>query len=37
MLADTMLPEAFEEAHDPSGIIVVVGFLASFALGKWAG
>lgn len=37
MLADTMLPEAFEEAHDLSGIIVVVGFLIAFILGKWAG
>jgi zinc transporter, ZIP family len=37
MLADTMLPEAFEEAHDLSGVIVVVGFLIAFILGKWAG
>ena len=37
MLADTMLPEAFEEAHDLSGIIVVLGFLIAFVLDKWAG
>ena len=37
MLADTMLPEAFEEAHELSGIVVVMGFLIAFILGKWAG
>ena len=35
MLADTMIPEAFEEARDFTGLITVVGFLASFALSKW--
>lgn len=35
MLADTMIPEAFEEARDFAGLITVVGFLASFALSKW--
>lgn len=34
MLSDTMLPEAFEEAHDFVGIIVVAGFLAAFLLTK---
>jgi len=34
MLADTMIPEAFEAAHDFSGLITVIGFLASFALSK---
>jgi ZIP family zinc transporter len=34
MLADTMIPEAFEEAHDFVGFITVVGFLAAFALSK---
>jgi ZIP family zinc transporter len=34
MLADTMIPEAFEAAHDFSGLITVFGFLASFVLSK---
>ena len=34
MLADTMIPEAFEEAHDFAGLITVVGFLAAFMLTK---
>lgn len=34
MLADTMMPEAFEEAHDLSGLITVAGFLAAFILTK---
>jgi zinc transporter, ZIP family len=37
MLADTMVPEAFEEAHDAAGLITVAGFLASFALSKLGG
>ena len=37
MLADTMIPEAFETAHDAAGLITVAGFLASFALSKLAG
>jgi ZIP family zinc transporter len=37
MLADTMIPEAFEEARDFAGMITVTGFLASFALSKWGG
>lgn len=37
MLADTMMPEAFADAHDMAGLITVVGFLASFALSKLAG
>lgn len=36
MLADTMIPEAFEEAHDLSGLITVLGFLAAFVLTKIA-
>jgi ZIP family zinc transporter len=28
MLADTMIPEAFDEAHDFAGLITVAGFLA---------
>jgi ZIP family zinc transporter len=34
MLVDTMIPEAFAEAHDYAGLITVAGFLASFALSK---
>lgn len=37
MLADTMIPEAFETAHDAAGLITVAGFLASFALSKLGG
>ena len=37
MLADTMMPEAFEEAHDLAGFITVSGFLAAFALTKLGG
>ncbi|MFN2520441.1 MAG: ZIP family metal transporter [Candidatus Limnocylindria bacterium] len=34
MLADTMIPEAFEEAHDFAGLITVLGFLLAFVLSK---
>ncbi|WP_165958133.1 ZIP family metal transporter [Segetibacter sp. 3557_3] len=34
MLADTMIPEAFETAHNYSGLITVVGFLCAFVLTK---
>lgn len=37
MLADTMIPEAFDVAHDLAGLITVAGFLASFALSKLGG
>ncbi len=37
MLADTMIPEAFEVAHDFAGIITVAGFLAAFMLSKLGG
>jgi ZIP family zinc transporter len=37
MLADTMVPEAFEEAHDLAGLITVSGFLAAFVLSKLSG
>lgn len=36
MVADTMIPEAFEEAHDFTGLITVLGFLTSFVLSKFA-
>ncbi len=35
MLADTMIPEAFAEAHDFAGLITVLGFLAAFVLTKF--
>ncbi len=34
MLADTMIPEAFEKTHEFTGIITVVGFLVAFFLSK---
>lgn len=37
MLADTMIPEAFESAHAFAGLITVAGFLAAFILTKLQG
>jgi zinc transporter, ZIP family len=37
MLTDTMIPEAFETAHDYAGLITVAGFLAAFTLSRVAG
>ncbi len=37
MLVDTMIPEAFEQAHNAAGLIAVVGFLAAFILSKLGG
>ena len=37
MLVETMIPEAFEAAHDYAGLIAVAGFLAAFALSTRAG
>jgi ZIP family zinc transporter len=34
MLADTMIPEAFEDAHNFAGLVTVAGFLAAFVLSK---
>lgn len=34
MITDTMIPEAFAVRHDVAGLIVVAGFLTSFALTK---
>jgi ZIP family zinc transporter len=34
MLADTMIPEAFEYAHEFSGLITVAGFLTAFIVSK---
>lgn len=35
MLCDTMIPEAFETAHNYAGLVTVLGFLAAFALDKF--
>jgi ZIP family zinc transporter len=32
MVADTMIPEAFERTHVLTGLVTTLGFLASFAL-----
>lgn len=37
MIVDTMIPEAFEVAHEYAGLITVIGFLSAFALSKLAG
>jgi ZIP family zinc transporter len=37
MLADTMIPEAFETAHEFAGLITVGGFLTAFLLSKGMG
>lgn len=37
MLSDTMIPEAFESAHNYAGLITVIGFLCAFILTKIGG
>ena len=37
MIADTMIPEAFETAHEYAGLVTAAGFLAAFALSKLGG
>lgn len=37
MLVDTMIPEAFDKAHDFAGLITVAGFLTAFVLSKTGG
>jgi ZIP family zinc transporter len=37
MLADTMIPEAFEKVHDFTGMIMVAGFMTAFILTKMGG
>ena len=37
MLADTMMPEAFEHEHNATGLITVIGFICAFALSKLGG
>lgn len=36
MIADTMIPEAFADAHNASGFITALGFLVAFALSMLA-
>jgi ZIP family zinc transporter len=36
MIIDTMIPEAFAEAHNWAGLIAVAGFLVSFMLSELA-
>jgi ZIP family zinc transporter len=35
MLVDTMIPEAFQDAHNFAGLIAVIGFLTAFVLSKY--
>ena len=37
MLADTMIPEAFEGTRDYTGLVTVIGFLLAFMLSKLGG
>lgn len=37
MLADTMMPEAFDDARNWAGLITVIGFLVAFILSKLGG
>jgi len=34
MLSDTLIPEAFESAHNFAGLVTVIGFLSAFVLSK---
>lgn len=37
MLADTMIPEAFENGHPGSGLVTAVGFLTAFSIARAGG
>ncbi|WP_017299540.1 hypothetical protein [Nodosilinea nodulosa] len=37
MISDTMMPEAFEQAHDFAGLVTVCGFLKAFVLSELGG
>ena len=37
MVADTMIPEAFEQTHAWTGLITALGFLAAFSIGRLGG
>jgi ZIP family zinc transporter len=34
MVADTMIPEAFEKAHLYAGLLATIGFLVAFTIGR---
>jgi ZIP family zinc transporter len=34
MVADTMIPEAFERTHLYAGLLATIGFLLAFAIGR---
>ncbi|MET0928499.1 MAG: ZIP family zinc transporter, partial [Aeromicrobium sp.] len=34
MVADTMIPEAFEKAHLYAGLLTTIGFLLAFTIGR---
>lgn len=36
MIADTMIPEAFEETHLWTGLIATLGFITAFAISRAA-
>ena len=36
MIADTMIPEAFEAAHNYIGLIAALGFVAAFIMSRYA-
>ena len=35
MVADTMIPEAFDEAHLFTGLICTAGFILAFTISRW--
>jgi ZIP family zinc transporter len=35
MLADTMMPEAYEHAGSVAGLVTTIGFLVAFGLASW--
>ncbi|KGM16792.1 hypothetical protein N867_15760 [Actinotalea fermentans ATCC 43279 = JCM 9966 = DSM 3133] len=37
MVADTMIPEAFERTHLLTGLVTSLGFLAAFVIERWRG
>lgn len=36
MIADTMIPEAFKDTHELTGLVMALGFLIAFVLSKFA-
>ena len=35
MVADTMIPEAFDETHLFTGLITTAGFILAFTISRW--